>query len=182
MRGQHRRILKSLVIIVGFVLLLNIFIATILNQTFGRVACQDNSYAKFSNSGVIDTTNEWKKLGLATYVFTAYVDDREPCSTIITVLGFGEKSESSLHGTLVLTKDVKIHLGMCKDKKKLNPTGDYTLGKLGPFAYSWPLPADVTNTSYLKSITLKQTHPITGTKVITSRTVDKVFRTRVFHL
>jgi hypothetical protein len=136
----------------------------ILNSaTLGRVShCPDDSSIKFNESGVIDTNSRWRKLGLATYVFTAYLDNREPCSPLITVMGFGEKSESPLYGTLLLHNGAKIYLGKYGDRKKLNPTGHYTLGKLGPYAYLWLLPVEVIDARYLMSIIVQQYHPMTG--------------------
>jgi hypothetical protein len=147
----------------GFIILN--FIATFLNPaktSEGYEHCLDGSHIKFNQSGVIDTSSKWRKLGLATYVFRAYLDDRDPCSAVITVLGFGEKSESALYGTLLLRNGARVHLGECKGKKKLNPTGYYTLGMLGPYAYSWPLPTEVVTASSLDSILVQQFHPTTG--------------------
>jgi hypothetical protein len=151
--------LTSLVAFGGFMILK--FIAA----TLGRVNyrhCLDDSSTRFNESGVIDTNSRWRKLGLATYVFTAYLDDRESCSPQITVMGFGEKSESPLYGTLLLHNGARIHLGKYGDKKKLNPKGNYTLRKLGPYAYLWLLPVEVINARYLRSIIVQQSHPTTG--------------------
>ncbi|CAB4006087.1 Hypothetical predicted protein, partial [Paramuricea clavata] len=154
----------------------------ILNSaTLGRVShCPDDSSIKFNESGVIDTNSQWRKLGLATYVFTAYLDDREPCSPLITVMGFGEKSESPLYGTLLLHNGAKIYLGKYGDRKKLNPTGHYTLGKLGPYAYLWLLPVEVINARYLRSIIVQQYHPTTGKTEAEIPITRPVYSTKTF--
>ena len=127
--------------------------------------CICNSRIIFNQSGEIDTSSRWRKLGRATYVFTAYLDDREPCSVLLTVLGFGEKSEPPLYGNLLLNNGEKIYLGKYTYKKILNPNGDYSLKRLGPFAFSWPLPVEITSVTYLKSIRVQQTHIDTGIKL-----------------
>ena len=166
----------------GFIILN--FIATFLSPasvTFDNDEhCLDGSHIRFNQSGQIDTSSQWRKLGLATYVFTAYLDDRHPCSAVITVFGFGEKSESPLYGTLLLHNGARMHLGECKDKKKLNPTGRYTLGKLGPYAYSWPLPRDVVTPIDLNSILVQQSHPMTGKTQAKIPITIPVYSTKTF--
>ena len=146
---------------IGLVLILNVAIFGRRTYSTGALTCLDDSRISFNESGVIDMTSQWKKLGLATYVFSSYLDDREPCSAKLTVLGFGEKSESPISGTLLLGNGVRIRLGDFEERKKLNPTGEYTLGKLGPYAYLWSLPGDVTANS-LRFIILQQRHVMTG--------------------
>lgn len=153
-----------LLVLAAFIILKPI--ATFVNKTLvTRAPCLDNSHTKFSASGYIDQASHWQKLGLTTYVFTAYLDDREPCSALIAVLGFGVKSESPLNGTLLLHNGGKIHLGKYREKKVLYPTGHYTPGYLGPYAYLWHLPPEVTTGNHLKSIILHQSNPVTGIQI-----------------
>ncbi len=139
------------------------FTAIFLNKTSDTVIhCLDDTHIKFNESGVIDATSQWKKLGRATYVFTAYLDDREPCSALITVMGFGEKYESPLFGTLSLHNGARIRLGKYGERRILDPYEFYTPEKLGPYAYVWPLPAEVTTASDLRSIVVQQFHSMSG--------------------
>lgn len=164
MRLQRRKIYLSVLAVFSAFTILN-FIATFFNSTFRKVVphkCLDNSHIKFNASGYIDTTNRWRMLGLTTYVFTAYLDDREPCSSVITVLGFGEKTELPFDGTLLLRNGTEIFLGSYKKRMLLNPYGDYNMERLGPYAYLWPLNVDLITASSLKSIIVHHTRAAIG--------------------
>ena len=110
--------------------------------------------------GIIDTTSHWRRLGRTTNVFSAYLDDRNPYSIKVTVMGFGESLETPLNGTLLLTNGSKIRLGQYSEKKKSNPSGGYTRRWLGGYGYIWRLPAEIANATYLtmKSIVVQQTY------------------------
>lgn len=162
MRIQIFELFFTLLLLLAAFIILKL-VTTFANNTLAtRASCLDNSHSKFNASGYVDQASRWQKLGMATYVFTAFLDDREPCSASIAVLGFGVKSESPLNGTLLLRNGEKIHLGKFREKKVLYPTGHYTLGYLGPYAYLWPLPPEVTNGNHLKSIIVHQRDPVTG--------------------
>ena len=121
----------------------------------------DDARIYFNESGEIDTTSRWRNLSLTTYVFTSYLDDRKNYSVMLTVLGVGQETESPISGTLLLHNGVKISLGEYEERKKLNPSAFYIGRRLGPFAYSWPLPGNVTANS-LRSIVVQQRHNMTG--------------------
>ena len=116
----------------------------------------------FPETDVIDTNTRWQKLGRVTYIFTAYLDNRSPDLGMITVMGFDSHSEPPLNGTLLFDSGERIPLGRCKEKRGLNVLG--SLERLQPYAYLWPLPAQVTNSTYLslKSILIQQFHPSAG--------------------
>ena len=111
---------------------------------------------------VMDAKTRWQKLGRVTYIFTAYLDSRSPDLDLITVMGFDSHSEPPLNGTLVFHSGKRIPLGRCKEKRVLNVLG--SLERLQPYAYLWPLPDQVTNSTYLslKSILIQQVHPLAG--------------------
>ena len=177
-RVQRRQAILIVLAVVGSVSVLN-FLGTFINKTFGTIRpCLCNSRIIFNESGVIDKSSRWRKLAKTEYVFTAYLDDREPCTALITVLGFGEMSDSPLHGTLLLYSGERIQLGKYKKKMILNPYGDYSFERLGPCAYSWPLPAMVSSVGYLKSIEVRQIGPHAGTK--TNELFNKVCTVTMF--
>ena len=138
------------------------FLATlILFDTIGSFSERaTSSNINVKEAGVVDTTSQWRKLGQATYVFTAYLDDRDPDAVLITVLGFDSKSEPFLNGTLLLHNGESIPLGRCKEKRTLNADG--SLKQQQAYEYKWPLPAQVANTNYLKSILVQQFHQKNG--------------------
>jgi hypothetical protein len=114
-------------------------------------------------SGVIETNSQWRKLGQATYVFTAYLDDRNPDYVLLTVLGFDSHSEPLLNGTLLLHSGERLPLGKCKTKRTLHEVG--SVKRLRAYAYNWPLPAQVSNVTHLKSIYVEQFHPTKGNSI-----------------
>lgn len=162
-RQRRKSCLYITLAVIGLGIILNVanFGTQIFGEALVKPACLDDSRITFNESGVIDTISQWRKLGLATYIFTSYLDDREPCSPMLTVMGFGEKSESPISGTLLLHNGLRMTLGEYEERRKLNPTGGYSIGKLGPYAYLWPLLGEVT-TNHLRSILLQQSHIMTG--------------------
>ena len=116
----------------------------------------------FQENDASATNTRWQKLGRVTYVFTAYLDNRNPDLDLITVMGFDSHSEPSLNGTLLFHSGKRIPLGRCKEKRVLNELG--SLERLQPYAYHWSLPAQVTYSTYfsLKSILIQQFHPLAG--------------------
>ncbi len=99
MKIQRCKVFLTFIAVSGAGFLILNFIATFFNtaETFRREGhCLDDSHITFNKSGLIDTFSQWRKRDRVTYVFTAYLDDRDPCSAVITVMGFGEKSESLL--------------------------------------------------------------------------------------
>ena len=175
--GYRCRLRIKFLAVIGCFTVIN-FVSRFLNTRTSCVkmhsSCLYESSIKFNGSGVIDTSSEWRKLGQARYLFTAYLDDREPCSTVITVFGFGVKSESSLYATLLFDNDTRICLGKYDERKILNPYGSYNLKRLGPYAYSWTLPAIIVNASHLKSIVIQQIHPPKGITNKTTTSEPKV--------
>ena len=150
-----------LVSLIGWMLTF-FFIAKILIKNIDR-SWPDFSQVILNETGVIDANSQWRKLGPETYVFTAYMDDRRRSSVVITVMGFGEKSESPLYGTLVLRNGTKIPLGKYRERRILNPYGLYNRKRLGPYAYLWPFQPGIFAASCLKSIIMKQSTLTTGT-------------------
>ena len=150
-----------LVSVIGWMLTF-ILIAKILIKNIDR-SWPDFTQVILNETGVIDANSQWRKLGPATYVFTAYMDGRRRSSVVITVMGFGEKSEPPLYGTLVLRNGTKIPLGRYKERRILNPTGRYNRKCLGPYAYLWPFHPGIFAASCLKSIIMKQSTLTTGT-------------------
>ena len=112
----------------------------------------------FQETDVSDRNTRWQKLGRVTYVFSAYLDNRNLDLDVITVMGFDSHSEPPLNGTLLSHSGKRVPLGTCKEKRALNALG--SLEHLQPYVYLWPLPAQVTNSSYisLKSILIQQLH------------------------
>ena len=150
-----------LVSVIGWMLTFFV-IATMLMKNVDR-SWPDFTQVILNEAGVIDANSQWRKLGPATYVFTAYWDDRERSSVVITVMGFGEESETALYGILVLCNGTKIPLGKYKEKRILNPYGLYNRKRLGPYAYLWPFHPGILAASCLKSIVIKQSTVTTGT-------------------
>ena len=149
-----------LVSVIGWMLTFY-FTAKIINSNIDT-SWPDFTQVILNETGVIDTSSQWRKLGPATYVFTAYLDDRSRSSAVITVMGFGEKSESTLYGTLVFCNGTKILLGKYKERRILNPYGLYSRKRLGPYAYLWPFHPRIIAASCLKSIIIKQSALTTG--------------------
>ncbi|XP_028400972.1 uncharacterized protein LOC114524057 isoform X2 [Dendronephthya gigantea] len=180
-RSQRRQAILTFLAVIGSVSLLN-FVGTFLNKTFSTFGpCLCNSRIIFNESGVIDTSSCWRQLAKTTYVFTAYLDDRDPCMALITVLGFGVMSEAPLRGTLLLHSGERIELGKYKKKMILNPYGDYSLERLGPYTYSWPLPATVPSVGYLKSIEVQQIRSYAGKTETTVIPITRpVYSTKTF--
>ena len=156
---SRRRFVKFL-LMMGCFTILFFLISSLLMYIFKScVRRAYNTNITFNEAGVIDTSSRWKKLGLETYLFTAYMDDRIPDSPLISVLGFDSRSELLLDGTLLLHGGERIPLGSCKEKRALNPN---SFKQLKPYAYLWPLPSQVTNATYLKSILVQQLRSIPG--------------------
>ena len=111
---------------------------------------------------VMDGNTRWQKLGRVTYIFTAYLDSRSPDLDLITVMGFDSHSEPPLNGMLVFHNGERVPLGRCKEKRVFNELASRE--RLQPCAYLWPLPDQVTNSTYqsLKSILIQQVHPSAG--------------------
>ena len=117
----------------------------------------------FQENDVSATNTQWQKLGRVTYVFSAYLDNRNPDLDVITVMGFDSHSEPLVNGTLLFHSGERIPLGRCKEKRALHALG--SLEHLQPYAYLWPLPAQVTNSAYLNltSILIEQFHQLAET-------------------
>jgi hypothetical protein len=156
-----------LLFVVGYFMSSYFFLISLVafNTTESVIQRANGATAKvnFKESGVIDTTSQWRKLGQATYVFTAYLDDRNPDYVLLTVLGFDSHSEPLLNGTLLLHSGERLPLGRCKTKRTLHEVG--SVKRLRAYAYNWPLPAQVTNVTHLKAIYVEQFHPTKGNSI-----------------
>ena len=146
---------------ITFTLTSVVFFTTILSLTYNRkrknTGCFNTTYQpQYYEAGYLDEVSQWKKLGPTTHMFTAYLDDRKPCSTLVTVLGFGEKSDPPLYGTLVFQNGATIKLKTSDERAVLNPYGTYSNDRLGPYAFSWTLPSEARVPAELNAIVIHQ--------------------------
>ena len=143
-----------------FVILIILYVAVLSSLQLREsinTSCSKTLYpVHYNEAGYFDEVSQWRKVGPTTYVFSAYLDDRKPCSTLVTVLGFGEKSDPPLYGTLVFQNGATIKLKTSDERAVLNPYGTYSNDRLGPYAFSWTLPSEARVPAELNAIVIHQ--------------------------